>query len=106
MSLQDLASFQQRVREDVELRETLSAAGSEELPQKMADLGAEHGFSFTADEVHTMMQPAEREKDLSDEDLERVTGGAFYSFSTDLDTIDTNLRNLDVDERSFPGDSW
>ena len=107
MSLQQLAAFQQRLREDADLQVALSGVGAGELPEKMVNLGAEHGYPFTADEVRSMMQPAEGQEELSDEDLKSVTGGAFDAFSTtDLRTIDMNLRNLNLDERAFPSDTF
>jgi predicted ribosomally synthesized peptide with nif11-like leader len=46
-----------------------------------AALAAEHGFEFTAEEMHDgieQLRSSEDERELTDEDLENVAGGAGY----------------------------
>ena len=62
MSLEQLKAFLEKVKGDSNLQEKLKAAKS---PEDVVGIAKEHGHEFTADKINQ----------LSDEELERVSGG-------------------------------
>ena len=62
MSLEQLKAFLSKVKGDSNLQEKLKAAKS---PEDVVGIAKEHGHEFTADKINQ----------LSDEELERVSGG-------------------------------
>ena len=114
MSLEQLHAFYRRIGDDPDLQRALDGVSDEELPERMSDLGAEHGHDFSADEVRAMMEEREEEGgvELSEEELEGVSGGV-STFSYDymeptsgFQQLGSNLNALSVDEKAFPGDSF
>ncbi|WP_114992744.1 Nif11-like leader peptide family natural product precursor [Synechococcus sp. UW179A] len=63
MSLEQLKAFLAKVKSDTSLQEKLKEAKS---PEDVVVIAKEHGHEFTADKINQ----------LSDEELEGVTGGA------------------------------
>ena len=62
MSLEQLKAFLSKAKGDSNLQEKLKAAKS---PEDVVGIAKEHGHAFTADKINQ----------LSDEELERVSGG-------------------------------
>ena len=69
MSKEQLKAFLEKVKGDTVLQQKLKGAADADA---FAAIAKEAGFAITAEDVQSM-QPAKTE--LSDEDLERVTGG-------------------------------
>ena len=74
MSLDQLKAFLEKVKGDSNLQEKLKAAKS---PEDVVGIAKEHGHEFTADKIN-LLQP----QDLSDADLEGVSGGTYEANST------------------------
>ena len=64
MSEEQLKAFLEKVEGDTTLQEKLKAAKS---PEDIVGIAKEHGFEFTADQINQ----------LSDDELEGVSGGIF-----------------------------
>ena len=69
MSLDQLKAFLEKVKGDSNLQEKLKAAKS---PEDVVGIAKEHGHEFTADKID-LIQP----QDLSDAELEGVSGGTY-----------------------------
>ena len=69
MSLDQLKAFLGKVKGDSNLQEKLKAAKS---PEDVVGIAKEHGHEFTADKID-LIQP----QDLSDAELEGVSGGTY-----------------------------
>jgi predicted ribosomally synthesized peptide with nif11-like leader len=68
-----------RAQEDEPLRaEAKDAIESSEGPDKLVALGKKNGFSFTGEEVGQVL--GERNKTLSEAELDAVAGGLFVHF--------------------------
>ena len=80
MSTQHIANFQAQVKKDPKLQEQLQALSGEKdrkiLTQKIAEIGRSHGHSVTPDEVDSYLKSAVKGRELSDEALKSVAGGA------------------------------
>ncbi|WP_186540978.1 Nif11-like leader peptide family natural product precursor [Synechococcus sp. BIOS-E4-1] len=70
MSEEQLKAFLEKVKGDTSLQEKLKAAKS---PEDVVDIAKEHGYEFTADKINQ----------LSERELEGVSGGAASTFVGD-----------------------
>ena len=86
MSKENLDQFIQKVTDDEELQARI---GEEIDAETLISLGAEHGCEFTADDLT-------ENSELSDEELDSVTGGLSLSSVSQL------LRDLISDVRFDP----
>ena len=69
MSEEQLKAFLEKVKADSRLQEKLKSAKS---PEDVVGIAKEHGHEFTADKIN-LLQP----QDLSDAELEGVSGGTY-----------------------------
>lgn len=87
MALDKLNDFLARAAENPDLMTSLTQAleGSKD-PQDLVSLGARHGFEFSPGEVEYYFKgllSAEAPGELSDEDLEHVSGGKDIHYKPD-----------------------
>ncbi len=83
MSMQAMASFMEKAQSDPKLGEELVSLidqnEREDIYPKVVSLAGEHGFSVTVKDVQETRQQFEQvdagDGDLSDDDLENVSGG-------------------------------
>ena len=73
MSEEQLKAFLETVKADASLQEKLNAAADSDA---VVAIAKETGFSISADELNTASE-------LSEEDLEGISGGYFYAFTSD-----------------------
>ena len=73
MTLDQLKAFLEKVKSDTSLQEKLIAAADAEA---VAAIAKEAGFSLSAEELN-------KASELSEEDLEGISGGYFYAFTSD-----------------------
>ena len=66
MTLEQLKAFLAKAKDDQSIQDKLKAAKS---PEDVVGIAKEHGHEFTADKL----------SQLSEEELEGVAGGCFYS---------------------------
>ena len=72
----DLHKFIDAVQEDSNLRNTLSTFTEvNELAAKAVELGADRDLVFTVEDVQSYLAEQTHEKELSDAELDVVTGG-------------------------------
>ena len=80
MSTQHIENFQAQIKKDAKLQEQLNTLSGEKdrkvLTQKIAEVGRSHGHSITPDEVDSYLKSAVKGRELSDEALKSVAGGA------------------------------
>ena len=79
MSKEAVEGFYRKVLQDAALQDKFRTAPNEEAFVQLAvDLGAKHGFSFTAAEVRARLkeEAGKLRGELSDRELEAVAGGA------------------------------
>jgi len=90
MSREAFGAFMKKVDEDAGLRQELQGlAGEQGVPvAAMAELGRSKGFQFSVEDVSGSTE-------LSDEDLESVSGGGSYDF------FSSNF--LKVAQKVYPG---
>lgn len=81
MSEKAVNAFLEKLYQDAALREQLEADAPDVVASAVA-LGGRNGFEFTADEFVAVVQATGRE--LSEEELERVAGGADKDTATQL----------------------
>jgi predicted ribosomally synthesized peptide with nif11-like leader len=87
MAQQAAARFLDRIERDAELKARVAALGDNPAIAGILELASAAGFSFTADELTTAARvrigssPADG-GELSDEALEKVSGGAFNAYLT------------------------
>ena len=78
MSIESARAFVERIREDEELRKSFMATGSKERAMELAEI---KGFDFTLEEIEQVRQEqatkSKENEELSDEDLEQVSGGGW-----------------------------
>ena len=81
MSIEVVAEFTNKLAENESLQQELQSAieGKEGLDasQAVSELGAKHGYEFTAEEAETLRQLvlANQSGELNEEQLEAVAGG-------------------------------
>lgn len=81
MSIEAVAKFTNKLAEDEALQQEIKCAiGDKEgldASQTVSELGAKHGYEFTAKEAQTLRQVvlANQSGELSEEQLEAVAGG-------------------------------
>ena len=71
MSVEQLKAFVEKVKSDTNLQEKVKAAASPEAAMEVAKAA---GFSITLEDISSMQSETE-EEELSDEELEGVSGG-------------------------------
>ena len=71
MSVEQLKAFVEKVKSDTSLQEKVKAAAS---PEAAIEVAKAAGFSITLEDISSMQSETE-EEDLSDEELEGVSGG-------------------------------
>ena len=78
MADEGLKGFFKKVMEDGALQEKLKALSPDQVDE-VVKIGAENGFTFTADDVKNNSKPVEagEGEELSDDELEQVAGGAW-----------------------------
>ena len=74
MSMESAVAFYERVEKDAELRNKLRELGSGENVRSY--LKDELGYDFTEEELRKVL--SKRNPEMTDVDLEAVTGGAHY----------------------------
>lgn len=99
MSVESAVEFMGKVAADAALQREVAAsiAGKEgpEADQIVADLGARHGCAFTAAESfqaraavkRQLIQRGELEGELTDAELENVSGGTYTASFSDVSTL-------------------
>lgn len=77
MSVEQLKKFYDQVSEDEDLQSQFEGLESEEaVVEKVVELGAEHDFEFSAEDVKSSVEQASAEvKELNESELEDVAGG-------------------------------
>jgi len=84
MSLENVKLFLEEVKESKELQEKLRALPADDVEtavNRCVAIAVEEGFEFTAQELKQVMnESAEKakEEELSDAELEDVSGGGFF----------------------------
>ena len=73
MSEEQLKAFMEKVKADTSLQEKLKAAADSDA---VVAIAKEAGFSLSAEELN-------KASELSEEDLEGISGGYFYAFTSD-----------------------
>ena len=72
----DLQKFIEAVKEDSDLHDTLSKyTDVDEFANKVVELGAERGFSFTVEDIQSRLAQRQTEGELSEGELDDVVGG-------------------------------
>lgn len=87
VSTQAVNQFLQKLTEEPQLQEEFALTLEAENPQQATtDLGAKHGYQFTADELCIEIQNRQSEfeqkqnaGELNEEELEAVAGGGLFS---------------------------
>jgi predicted ribosomally synthesized peptide with nif11-like leader len=77
MSVDNIEKFGEAVKNDAALQDELKAAGSDLA--KIVSIAASKGFDFTEEELKEYS--AKKKGEMSDEDLEKVSGGGLAAVS-------------------------
>jgi predicted ribosomally synthesized peptide with nif11-like leader len=116
MSIASLNQFQNEVMQDEALQEqfkTAVATSPESLGELAVKLGAERGYSFTLEEIQATVEAASSnpsvEEELTDQELEMVSGGRVYgevakaTATATADIAGQWTSDGDSSDKSFPG---
>jgi predicted ribosomally synthesized peptide with nif11-like leader len=86
VSTDHISNFQAQIKKDPKLQEKLQGLKGETdrkvLTQKIADIAKTHGHSVTAGEVDSYLKTAVKGRELSDDALKGVAGGAKTSLKS------------------------
>jgi predicted ribosomally synthesized peptide with nif11-like leader len=76
MSAAAIEEFKQKVLASADLQSQFSSAGNvDEFIETAVRIGAENGYSFTSDDVRTLLDSQQEDVQLSQEELSAVAGG-------------------------------
>lgn len=87
MSMESAVAFYERMEKDVELQRKLKELGSKERVQPY--LKNELGYDFTGEEMRKVI--LDKNPEMTDGDLEDVTGGAHYPIFGEISAIITGF---------------
>ena len=87
MSMESAVAFYERMEKDVELQRKLKELGSKERVQPY--LKNELDYDFTGEEMRKVV--LDKNPEMTDGDLEEVTGGAHYPIFGEISAIITGF---------------
>ena len=77
MALRDIARLYREIEDDPELSERLENNADSLVSEVMA-IGEERGYELKKSELEALLKETRSSKELTDEDLEQVAGGATW----------------------------
>ncbi|MCG8435009.1 MAG: Nif11-like leader peptide family RiPP precursor [Gammaproteobacteria bacterium] len=116
MSIENAQAFKREVYKNpqlvLEYMAIITKTADEDIPQKIADWGREHGYEFSASEAFSVRNhviACFESGELGDDELELVAGGAFMekvkNYNNMGDALKKYLQDL-VNNSKELGEAW